>query len=85
MKLSAFAIYTTVILLLWLPIIYNTFFNDKSVKKTKLTKRGRIVKRVVITALVIATIGWLFNVTTPNECKVDTEQLSQFCIDLLYP
>lgn len=51
----------------------------------KLTKRGRIVKRIVIAIILLSVVGWLFNVTTPKECKVPTEQLSQFCIDLLYP
>lgn len=51
----------------------------------KLTKRGRIVKRLVIAIVILLVVAWLFDVTTPQECKVPTEQMSQFCIDLLYP
>lgn len=80
-----FLIFLTIVMILWTPVIIDTFFNDRSAKKIKLNKRGRIVKRIVIALLVLVTIGWLFNVTTPKECKVPTEQMSQFCIDLLYP
>jgi len=51
----------------------------------RLTKRGRYV---VGTALFIAFLAlWAFldNATTPEMCKVATEDMSQFCLDLLYP
>jgi hypothetical protein len=51
----------------------------------KLTKRGRIVKRLVIAIFFIVVVGWLFDVTTPQECKVPVKQMSHFCKDLLYP
>lgn len=49
-------------------------------KATKLTRRGRIV----IAIIVIAIIWWLNDVTTPDECKVSVEQMSRFCLDLMY-
>jgi hypothetical protein len=52
----------------------------------KLTKRGRIVKRILITVIVLAIIYILNYITTPAECRSnDIEQLSQFCIDLRFP
>ena len=83
MKISAFTIYFLIVMLLWIPVIKSTFFSDN---KIKLTKRGRIVKRVALTILVLATIYALNYITTPAECRSnDIEQLSQFCIDLRFP
>jgi hypothetical protein len=51
-----------------------------------LTRRGRIVKRVAITILVLAIIYVLNYITTPAECRTnDVSKLSQFCIDLRFP
>ena len=46
-----------------------------------ITRRGKIVLAVVI----LAIVWWLFDVTTPDQCKVEIEQMSQYCKDLLYP
>lgn len=51
----------------------------------KLNRRGRIVRNFFIAGLFLLLIGFLFNVTTPQECKVPTNEMSQFCLDLLYP
>jgi len=51
----------------------------------KLTKRGRRVRAVLLTALLLAIIWLLNDATTPDQCKVEVENLSQFCLDLLYP
>ena len=51
----------------------------------KLTKRGRRVRAVLLTALILATVWLLNDATTPDQCKVEVENLSQFCLDLLYP
>jgi hypothetical protein len=52
----------------------------------KLTRRGRIVKRIVITIIVLAIIFFLNYITLPAECRSnDVSQLSQFCIDLRFP
>jgi hypothetical protein len=51
----------------------------------KLTRRGRIVRNLVITILLFLLFSFLFNVTTPQECKVPIDEMSQFCLDLLYP
>jgi hypothetical protein len=46
-----------------------------------ITKRGWFV----IGVLVVLVLWWAFDVTTPEECKVEIENMSQFCKDLLYP
>jgi len=50
-------------------------------KKVKLTRRGKIVLAV----FVLAVVWFLFDVTTPDQCKVPVDQMNQFCIDLMYP
>lgn len=47
----------------------------------RLTTRGK----VVLVAAILATVYGLFIVTTPDECKVSTEDMSSACISLLYP
>ncbi len=49
--------------------------------KTKLTRRGKIVATLAILALV----WFLFDATTPAECKVPVKEMSQFCVDLMFP
>ena len=51
----------------------------------KLNKRGKRVRNFFITIVVLYILYKLFDVTTPDECKVPVEQMSQFCKDLLYP
>ena len=53
--------------------------------KTVLTKRGKRVRNFFITIVVLYILYKLFDVTTPEQCKVPVEQMSQFCKDLLYP
>ena len=50
----------------------------------KLTKRGRNLRAVILTALLLVIIWQLNDATTPDQCKVEFENLSQFCLDLLY-
>ena len=45
----------------------------------------KYIRNFFIAIIFIGVIAFLFDTTTPDECKVPTEQLSQFCIDLLYP
>ena len=47
----------------------------------KLTRRGKIVVGI----LVVSVFWWLFSITTPKQCNVPIEKMSQQCIDLLYP
>jgi hypothetical protein len=54
-----------------------------------LTRRGRRVRSVVRFAFWLAVFWLAFWVmdylTTPDECRVAVEEMSQFCIDLIYP
>jgi hypothetical protein len=50
----------------------------------KYVVRRRIVAGLVFIAL-LGLIAWAFDATTPEMCKVPTEQMNQFCLDLLYP
>ncbi len=50
-----------------------------------LTKRGVIVRNVVIALLVLLAVMVADSITTPDACKVDVNQMSQGCKDLLYP
>lgn len=82
MKVSSFTIFFILVILLWIPVIKSTFFSDN---KIKLTKRGRVVKRIAITLLVLATIGILNYLTLPAECRgSDVDKLSDFCIELRF-
>jgi hypothetical protein len=53
----------------------------KATRTWRLTRRGRFV----VALAVLFLVSWLMNVTTPNECKVPIGEMSQFCIDFLYP
>jgi hypothetical protein len=43
------------------------------------------IRRFVVVAIFLLIIGWALNATTPDECKVSVEEMSNFCKDLLYP
>jgi hypothetical protein len=53
----------------------------KATKTWRLTRRGRFV--VALAALLL--VSWALQATTPEECKVPVGEMSQFCLDLLYP
>lgn len=59
---------------------------DKAKGETmNLTKRGVIVRNISIVLLVLVAFVVAERVTTPDACKVDVNQMSQGCKDLLYP
>lgn len=51
----------------------------------RLTRRGRIVRAILVTVLALAVFNWVDAKMTPAECKVPASQMSQGCKDLLYP
>ncbi len=53
----------------------------KATKTWRLTRRGRFV----VAILILLFVSWLMNITTPEECKVPIGEMSQFCVDFLYP
>ena len=57
----------------------------QSLMGVKLNKRGRYVVGTLLFVAFLMLWAFLDNATTPESCKVPTEQMSQFCLDLLYP
>lgn len=53
----------------------------QAMAKSKLTRRGRIVLGIVVAVIVY----WLYDITTPEQCKVAIENMSEWCKDLRYP
>jgi hypothetical protein len=53
----------------------------QAMAKSKLTRRGKIVLGIVIAIIVF----WLYDITTPDQCKVAIENMSEWCKDLRYP
>jgi hypothetical protein len=51
----------------------------------RLNKRGRYVIGTLLFVAFLMLWAFLDNATTPESCKVPTEQMNQFCLDLLYP
>lgn len=60
---------------------------ERHIGKTKvvLTRRGRIVRNIAIGILALLAWNWIDDATTPEQCKVPVEEMSQGCLDLLYP
>jgi hypothetical protein len=50
-----------------------------------LTRRGKIVRNIVIGLLLAGLFVAVDKATTPAECKVSVDKMSQGCKDLLYP
>jgi hypothetical protein len=53
----------------------------QAMAKSKLTRRGKIVLGVVFVIIVYS----LYDITTPDQCKVAIENMSEWCKDLRYP
>lgn len=53
--------------------------------KIRLTRRGCIVRDVLVFLLVAALVWWALDATTPESCKVPVEHMSAACKRLLYP
>ena len=49
--------------------------------KARLTRRGKIVLGI----LFVVVVYWAYDITTPDQCKVAIEQMSEWCKDLRYP
>ena len=49
------------------------------------TQRKFIRRRIAVGIVALVFIAWVNDATTPEMCKVPTEQMSQPCLDLLYP
>jgi hypothetical protein len=49
--------------------------------KARLTRRGKIVLAIVF----VIVVCWAYDITTPDQCKVAIEEMSEWCKDLRYP
>jgi hypothetical protein len=49
------------------------------------TEAKYIRRRVAVALVIVGLFTWAMDATTPEMCKVPTEQMNQFCLDLLYP
>jgi hypothetical protein len=49
------------------------------------TEAKYIRRRIAVGLVALALLAWAFDAATPEMCKVPTEQMNSFCIDLLYP
>lgn len=47
--------------------------------------KTKYIRNFFIALAIIVVVWFMFDITTPDECKKPIEQLSQFCIDLRYP
>jgi hypothetical protein len=50
----------------------------------RLTRRGRIVRNIVVAIALYLLFAWLNDITTPEHCKVAFEDMSESCKRLLY-
>lgn len=49
----------------------------------RLTRRGRIVRNIVLAILIYVVLAALLNATLPPECRgVEFHNMSQFCKDI---
>ena len=49
------------------------------------TQAKFIRRRVAVGLVLLGLFAWAMDATTPEMCKVPTEQMNQFCLDLIYP
>lgn len=57
----------------------------KESKEQMKTQAKFIRRRIAVGVIALALIGWAFDATTPEQCKVPINEMSSFCKDLLYP
>ena len=65
--------------------IYLLAKGAKGSREKMKTEAKFIRRRIAVGVIALALIAWAFDATTPEMCKVPTEQMNQFCLDLLYP
>lgn len=53
----------------------------QAMAKARITRRGKIVLGI----LFVVAVYWAYDITTPDQCKVAIEEMSEWCKDLRYP
>lgn len=66
-------------------VVMNGLEERQAMGSVRLTRRGRIVRNIAIGLLFLGLLALVEYMTTPAECRVPVEQMSQFCIDLRFP
>jgi hypothetical protein len=61
--------------------VMNGLGGRQAMAKSKLTRRGKIVLGI----LFVVAVCWAYDITTPDQCKVAIENMSEWCKDLRYP
>jgi hypothetical protein len=61
--------------------VTNGLGGRQAMAKSKLTRRGKIVLGI----LFVVAVCWAYDITTPDQCKVAIENMSEWCKDLRYP
>lgn len=61
--------------------VTNTLEGRQAMENARLTRRGKIVLGI----LFVIAVSWLYDITTPEQCKVAIENMSEWCKDLRYP
>jgi hypothetical protein len=59
----------------------NTLGGRQAMARSKITRRGKIVLGI----LFVVVVYWAYDITTPDQCKVAIENMSEWCKDLRYP
>jgi hypothetical protein len=65
--------------------IYLLAKGAKGSREKMKTQAKFIRRRIAVAVIFFALFAWALDATTPEMCKVPTEQMNQFCLDLLYP
>lgn len=66
-------------------VAMNGLDERQAMANIRLTRRGRIVRNIAIGLLFLAVWALAEYITTPEQCRVPLEEMSQFCLDLRYP
>lgn len=61
--------------------VTNTLEGRQAMAKARITRRGKIVLGI----LFVVAVCWAYDITTPDQCKVAIENMSEWCKDLRYP
>jgi hypothetical protein len=65
--------------------IYLLAKGAKGSREKMKTEAKFIRRRIAVGVILLGLFVWANDATTPEMCKVPTEQMNQFCLDLLYP
>jgi len=61
--------------------VTNTLEGRQAMARSRITRRGKIVLGI----LFVVAVCWAYDITTPEQCKVAIEDMSEWCKDLRYP